>query len=312
MSPRLSCIRPSRSRVSFSRMRNTQLGLLLSLVSFGLVSGHAQSPANGADQVAVRFSQSSRHDITLGGAAAGELAVNATSLSWRSALAVSQNTRLNYGLSWEHFAFSRPAVSAVPDTLQEIAAVLGASHRLSPQWLLLGTIHPGLYGDLEGSDGDAFNAPVMLVATWLRSPTLAWTFGLRVDGFADRPVIPFVGVNWKFSPDWEFSLGLPRSGLSYTVSPTLELGLGVSVQGGNFHVARDPRPVAIGSRLDDTKLDYHEIRVGFAADWKLNGSLTLMAEAGVITDQKFDYFDRNHAIDGDRTAYFSVGLSGRF
>jgi hypothetical protein len=23
-------------------------------------------------------------------------------------------------------------------------------------------------------------------------------------------VIPFIGVNWKFAPGWEFSLGMPR------------------------------------------------------------------------------------------------------
>ena len=47
----------------------------------------------------------------------------------------------------------------------------------------------------------------------------------------------------------------------------LKLGLGATVQGGSFHVATDPRPGAVPApRLDDTFLDYREIRVGLAAD----------------------------------------------
>jgi hypothetical protein len=244
----------------------------------------------------------------------GDLSVNATSLAWRRSAEISSATRLTYGLEWDHFGFQRPAASAVPATLQEIAVVLGAGHRLNPHWLLTGTLRPGLSGDLKGDSADAFNAPVLLLATWRRTPTLAWAFGVRADWLADRPVIPFIGVNWKFAPDWEFALGMPRAGVSYTAHPDLKWTLGVSVQGGNFHIGRDPRPVsvAVGPRLDDTTLDYHEIRVGLSADWRLNDSFSLSAEAGLITDQKFDYFDRGYVLNGDEAGFFTIGLTGRF
>ncbi|MDQ5977998.1 MAG: hypothetical protein QG602_970 [Verrucomicrobiota bacterium] len=286
---------------------------LFPIALLGLATAHAQPQPSGDQNVTVAYSLSADSDLTRGGIAAGEVGVSAWTTTWRSAAALSPATRLSYGFNWEHIHFDRAVTVAVPDTLQEFSAVLGASHRLNQTWLLTGTIRPGLYGDLEGDKGDAFNAPLLLLATWVRSPELAWAFGVRADWFSERAVIPFLGVNWKFAPGWEFSLGMPRAGVSYAAGDDLKLTLGASVQGGNYHVARDPRgPTVSGVRVDETKLDYHEIRVGLAADWKLNASLTLTAEAGVITDQKFDYFDRGITLDGGGIGFFTLGLSGRF
>ncbi len=291
-------------RIPFTLLVDASLGWSLTA---------AQPQASAGASVSVLFSSSADSDLTRAGAPAGEVGVSAFSATWRSATALSPTTRLSYGLNWERFDFDRASTVVVPDTLQEVSAVLGVSHRLNPSWMLTGTIRPGLYGDTEGDSGDAFNAPLLLLATWVRNPELAWAFGLRVDWFSERAVIPFIGVNWKFAPGWEFSLGMPRAGVSYEMGDALKLTLGASVQGGNYHVARDPRGPTISSvRVDDTTLDYHEIRVGLAADWKLNDSLTLTAEAGVITDQKFDYFDRGLTLDGGGIGFFTLGLSGRF
>lgn len=283
-------------------------------IALGFSGLNAQSLAPGGHTATAQFSLSAEGALTRAGAPAGEAGVNAFTVNWRSTVPLSAATRLVYGLNGERFDFDRAAVVAVPDTLQEVSVVLGASHRLNPQWMLSGTIRPGLYGDSEGNSGDAFNAPLLLLATWRRSPELAWAFGLRVDGFSERAVVPLVGVNWKFAPAWEFVLGVPRAGVSYAAGDALMLTLGVSMQGGNYHVGRDPRPAAlsVGPRLDDTKLDYHEIRVGLAADWKLNDVFALTAEAGVITDQKFDYFDRRYTLDGGGIGFFTLGLTGRF
>ncbi|RXK54688.1 hypothetical protein ESB00_01975 [Oleiharenicola lentus] len=292
------------------------LRLVLPTLSLGLAafaSAWAQPQPSGAHTATAQFSISADSDLTRGGAPAGEVGVSAFAATWRSSAALTATTRLSYGLNWERFDFDRAAVVVVPDTLQELSVVLGATHRLNTQWMLTGTIRPGVYGDTEGGGGDAFNAPLLLLATWVRSPELAWAFGLRADWFSERAVIPFIGVNWKFAPGWEFSLGMPRAGVSYQAGDALKLTLGASVQGGNYHVAEDPRGPAISSlRVDDTTLDYHEIRVGLAADWKLNESLTLSAEAGVITDQKFDYFDRGITLDGGGIGFFTLGLNGRF
>lgn len=287
--------------------------LLLPFLLLALPAARAQPQAPARATAAVQFSWSADSGLTRAGAPAGEVGVRGLAASWRASAALSAATRLSYGLNWESFDFDRTGAPAVPATLREASVVLGASHRLNESWLLTGTVRPGLYGDDEGGGGDAFNAPLLLLATWVRSPELAWAFGLRADWFSERAVIPFVGVNWKFAPGWEFNLGMPRAGLSYEAGEALKLTLGASLQGGNYHVTRDPRGgAAAGPRLDDTTLDYHEIRVGLAADWRLSDAFTLTAEAGVITDQKFDYFDRGYTLDGGGIGFFTLGLTGRF
>jgi hypothetical protein len=271
-------------------------------------------PARADEQVIARYSHSADNPLLLANTPGGEVGVDAAFFDWRSSAALTEATKFNYGLSWSGYAFSRFGPMAVPEKLQEISLALGATHRLNPQWLLIASVQPGLYGDLEGGSHEAFNAPVMFLATWRQSRELAWSFGLRADPFADKPVLPFVGVNWRFAPQWEFTIGFPRAGFSYEVSPALMLGLGLTVQGGSFHIADDPRPVsiAVGPRLDDTYLDYREIRVGLGADYRLNDTLSLAVEAGAITDQKFDYYERGYTLNGDTAAFFTIGLSGRF
>jgi hypothetical protein len=268
--------------------------------------------ARATDEVTARYSFSASNPLTQASRPVGDLGVDAAFLNWGSSLALSEATKLNYGVAWSAYNFTRPAAMAAPDRLQEITLSLGGTHRLSPRWLLIGSIEPGLYGDLKGSTRDAFNAPVLALATYLQSRELAWSFGLRADALSDNPVIPIVGVNWRFAPDWEFTLGFPRAGFGYTVSPALKLGLGATVQGGSFYVAEDPRPAAPGVRLNDTYLDYREIRVGLSADYEFSKAFSLAVEGGVITDQKLDYYERGYTLNGDAAAFFTVALTGRF
>jgi hypothetical protein len=288
--------------------------ILMLLVAMTLPALRAQPQAAGGSTVSVQYSGSAGGDLTRAGVAAGDVEVRTVGAAWRTSFALTPATQLEFGVNWESFDFDRSTLSGVPDTLQETSIVLGAAHRVGSSWRLTATTRPGFYGDDEGRDGDAFNAPMLLLAMWRQSPELGWAFGLRVDWLSERAVIPLVGVNWKFAPDWEFVLGMPKAGVSYQANDALKLTLGASVQGGNFHVARDPRTGGTISStfLQDTTLDYHEIRVGLAADWKLNERFSILAEAGVITDQKFDYFDRGYTLDGGGIGFFTVGLTGRF
>jgi len=266
------------------------------------------------EQITTRFSWSATNDLKQGSAPGGETGVRAGFVDWDSSAALTDKTRLLYGLSWSGYDFARSGVMAVPDQLQEISLGLGFAHRLNEQWRLMARVQPGLYGDLEGSAHDAFNAPAMLLATYARDRDLAWSFGLRVDPFSENEVLPFLGVNWRFAPRWEFTLGFPRAGFTYELTPALKLGLGATVQGGSFRIAEDPRPVSVtvGPRLDDTYLDYREIRVGLGADYRFNDSLSLGVEAGLIADQRFEYHERDFTLKGGTAAFFMLSFTGRF
>lgn len=273
----------------------------------------AQPQAAVGSSVNVQYSGTAGNDVTLGGGGAGEIEVRALLASWRTPVALGPATQLELGVNWESFDFDRTALSGVPRTLQETSLILGAVHRVGPAWRLAGTLRPGLYSDTEGAGRAAFNAPLLLLALWRQSPELGWAFGLRADWLSERPLLPVIGVNWKFAPGWEFALGMPRAGFTYQAGEALKFTLGASVQGGNFHVGREPRAsgTATTPSLQDTVLDYHEIRVGLAAQWQVNEQFSILAEAGVVTDQKFDYFDREYTLDGGTAGFFTLGLTGR-
>lgn len=270
-------------------------------------------PRGAGQTITARFSSSASAAVTHAGLAAGDVGVSAYALEWRASSPVGPATGLSYGLAWERYEFSTPAATAVPSDLQKTSIVLGISHRLGEAWRLLATISPGLARDGDAGSSDAFNAPALLLATWARNPELSWVFGLRADGHSERPILPIVGVNWRFAPQWNFNLGLPRAGLRFEATPTVKLDLGFTLQGGTFAVGRDRRPVVPpGGSLADSKLDYHEIRVGLAVEWELRENLALTVESGVITDQKFDYFDRGYTVDGGGQRFLTFALNGRF
>jgi hypothetical protein len=286
-----------------------QLLPLTVLLALADTRAHA---ADAGNEITVKFSQSADNPVPGGGGAGAEVGVQAAFVDWRHSQPLIDTTQLAYGLSWSGYDFSRSGPIAIPDNLQEISLSLGGTYRASPQWLLIASIRPGIYGDFGGSSSDAFNVPAVFIATFLQSRELAWSFGLRADPFSDNAVLPVIGVKWRFAPRWEFTLGFPRAGFSYEATTALKLSVGATVQGGSFHIAEDPRPIPAGAPLSDTYLDYREIRAGLAADYKFNESLSLTAEAGMITDQKFEYYERDLTLNGDAATFFSLGLSARF
>lgn len=285
-----------------------QPALLIALAAFIMTLARAEG------QITARYSHSANNRLQRSGASGGAVGVEAAFFEWRQSAALDETTRLNYGLTWNLYDFSRSGPMVLPEKLQAVSLALGATRQLNQQWLLIGSIQPGLYGDLDNGARGAFKAPVLLLSTYLQNHALAWSFGLIADSFADKRVIPIVGVKWRFAPRWEFTVGFPRAGFVYALNPALKFGLGATIQGGSFHVTRDLRPVslAVGPRLDDTYLDYREIRVGLSAEYVFNDTLSFSVEAGAITDQKFDYYEHGYTLHGDTAGFFTLGLSGRF
>ena len=124
-----------------------------------LLAAAVLTPRVRADeQITARYSHSADNPLMLGSLPGGEVGGDAAFFDWRSSAALTEATKVNYGLSWSSYYFSRSGPMAVPEKLQEISLALGATHRLSPQWLLIASVQPGLYGDSEGGSREAFNA----------------------------------------------------------------------------------------------------------------------------------------------------------
>jgi hypothetical protein len=263
------------------------------------------------ETVDVEVSSSSREPLARGGAAQGTVTVLSTSLSVSGRRPLDATTALVYGLAYQRHDLDATS-PLLPDQLAELTLNLGLIRRFSAAWSGAVFARPGIYGDFEDLSARSLNLPVLAMLTYTRSETLSWNFGLNLDVFSDHPLLPIAGVRWQFAPEWTFSVGFPQSGFSWRASDTLTLRAGVGFTGGSYRITSDRGVAAVRvDRLTDTFLNFREVRAGVGADIKLGG-VTLAADLGLVTDRKFDYFDRGVRLDGDTGFYGTLALKASF
>lgn len=217
------------------------------------------------------------------------------------------------GLSYRTYQIDVDGIAAVPDSLNEVALTLGLQRRLAPDWSGFVQIRPGFYGDFETIDGDSFNVPLLAVAQYSARPGLIWSFGVTANAFSEIPVLPIAGVRWAFAPDWTFNLGFPRIDVTQKVNESFSWSVLLRIEGGNYRVTDSPpTPFPGPASLRNTYVDFTEIRTGVGLNYALTDTIRLDLEAGVMTDRKFDYYDRDYQLNGDPAGFVTLGITGRF
>ena len=295
----------------------SRVSLFVSLICFCGAPLSAQPPSATfrpalVESFAGGYSWSGASDLERGGSL-GEVAVHHVDGSVSGRVPVAPETTLTYGAAFSIHSFDADTGVPLPERLGELTLSVGATRRFSPQWSVSVYARPGFYSDLENFSSDAFNVPAVALASYARSAELVWLFGVAANPFSERVAMPFAGVRWAFAPGWVFNLGFPRAGVTWEMNKRLSLRAGLGVQGGSFRITENLGVPAAGvARLANTYVDYREIRFGAGADWKLTDAVSLAVEAGVMTDRKFEYYDRNYTLNGGAAPYFSLGVNGRF
>lgn len=260
-------------------------------------------------------SYSSREDIARGPQTLGSLAVKSYGVSVSGRHAWDESTMFVYGLAVQQFDLGQNGVSALPlpASLAEVSLNLGAQRRIDAQWSAAVYLRPGFYGDFEEQLGKSLNVPVLLLANYAQSRALSWSFGVNANLFSDHPVLPIAGVRWQFAPAWTFNVGFPHSGFTWQATENLAVRASAGFTGGSFRVSRNVGSPSAGlARIANTYVDFREVRVGLGLDYSLGERVTLSADAGAVTDRKFDYFDKNYRLDGDAGTFVSLALKGSF
>lgn len=265
------------------------------------------------DSVETGATRSGKGDVSRGAHRLGDVSLGRFEFSVSSRVPVAVGTVFIPGLAYAHTAIDASAGVPLPDSVQELSLSLGVRGLLSKQWAYLVALRPGFYGDFKKLGGDSFNAPLFLAAFYVRNPELTWTFGLAANAFNHNPVLPVVGVRWKFAPAWQLDVGFPRTGLSYQATPALLLRTGLSVLGGNYRITENLGSPAPGvARLANTCLSLTEVRLGPGLSYSFAGGLTLDVDAGLTTLRRFDYSDRNYRLNGDNVGWLTLALQRRF
>jgi hypothetical protein len=219
---------------------------------------------------------------------------------------------LRLGVEWEHYSFGFPERTPLPNTLQEVSAIVGIDTQLSDSILIRLEAQPGFYGT-NNLDFEEVNVPFIAGGTYIYNPNLQFIAGVSVDVEREYPVIPAAGVRWRLSRQWVLNAVAPTPRLEFEASKTLTLYIGANIKQTNFRMDDDFGRQHGIHRLDHAVLSYSEARGGVGIDWKLTSFATLSAEAGYQPYRSFDFYRADVRFHEDGSApYGMISLHGAF
>lgn len=221
---------------------------------------------------------------------------------------------LRIGAEWERFSFGFPEGTALPNTMQSFATVIGLDMQLSDSIIVRAEGQPGLYNSGLGHlDWDDFNLPFLIGGTYIYSPYLQLVLGVSVDIERRYPVIPAAGLRWKIAPQWLLDAVLPTPRLQYEMNRSVSLYAGATVKQTNFRVDDDFGTTHGITRLNSAILSYSEVRTGAGFDWKISPIVTFTGEVGYQPYREFDFYraDVRYHHEGG-APYGTISLHGAF
>jgi hypothetical protein len=228
-----------------------------------------------------------------GGANMGPVDELSTELRYVFSPQLSRRLFLRFGADWQRFSFGVPERALLPRELQQISAIIGFDWQVSDEWLFRAELQPGIFSDLQDVSWRDVDAPLLMGGVYVVNADLQWLFGLRVVPRSEYPVLPALGVRWKFAAEWTLNLFLPNPRLEYDLNDRLKAYVGASLKAGTFTVSDDFGNDNGRTDLNHAALDYFEVRTGPGISWKVRPNLTLDANAGCMVNRVLGYFDQD-------------------
>ena len=217
---------------------------------------------------------------------------------------------LRLGAEYGRFDFDNAGDLPLPDTLQNVNAVLALEYLVGGEIALLLEAAPGFYFEND-LDSDVFTTPVKLAAAFQLTPRFFVVAGATYrGGFEKYPVLPVLGVVWRISDEWTLRLVAPTPRLIYRPADHLRLWVGGELSGGAYRVDDDrSRPADLRGAV----LSYSEYKLGAGVTWGDPDRLALDVGAGYAFRRKFDYHRAEEGYETDEGApYVRVSFSAGF
>jgi hypothetical protein len=247
-----------------------------------------------------------------GGVNVGSVNEQSADLKYVVSPQINKDLLLRFGFEWQRFSFGVPDHAPVPSTLQQVSAVLGFDYQIADEWLLRVEAEPGIYSDFRDITWRDVDMPVVMGAVYLASPDLQWVVGLRIDARTQYPVLPAIGVRWKFSEAWTWDLMAPKPRLEYDVNEKLQLYVGAEFQFGTYAVGENFGTPRGQPKEDNAIVDYLEIHCGSGFSWKIMPNITIEAEAGIVPYREFDFFSPDIVFRSHNAPYGEIACHARF
>lgn len=224
---------------------------------------------------------------------------------------VPSKWKLSLGLLSQNISFDDVPDAPVPDAVHTLSLNTGLSYRLNDTWTFTANVSPTLYRlDDVGSSDIGVRGGVM--ATWRRSPSLLWMFGVMADPDGEFPVLPMVGANWRINPEFTLSLVVPRPQLVYRPSNRWRFHVGANLTGATFRTSDTFGTERGEPRYNRALASYRDIRFGAGFALQVNRRLSIEAEGGYSVNRQIDYTRIDERVKFDPAPYFQVGLRAKF
>lgn len=246
------------------------------------------------------------------GTRVGSLRADDAEISFVERVPLSDAFNLMAGFGYQRTEL-RAAGTPLPQQLQAAAARLGGEWLINSRWWVFVNAAPGWYGDNDLNKDD-FNAPANIQANYLARPGLRLVFGLAADAFAESPVTPFAGAQWRVNRRWNLNMIPPRLRVEYRAlddgEKRVELFSGLSITGGSYRVSGDlgsrrGRPAVGGQKLSRREMG---VEGGTSVDWR---GLRAELSAGWLFSRRYDFHKPGVEFKADGAPFAALSVSGR-
>ena len=212
------------------------------------------------------------------------------------------------GFGWKRMEFAYHVESGNPGALQAVKVPIGASWELGEMTTFGMQIQPGIYSDSYDLGLNDVNVPVGIRLFHRHDSDLLWMIGLQANAWHEFPVIPDVGVRWRFWYDFVLDARLPNPRLEYEISDRWTVSAGFEWLGGAYRVSRNN--VAAGGLpgTDDSTLTYrdHRIKTGFRFSWDEENHVSL--SVGYSLGRRFRYSRGGQMLKTGGAPFVQLGL----
>lgn len=261
------------------------------------------------EDVTLRYSYVGESKLKSG--ASGDMGEQTAQFGYGLKIPLNTDLSLRVGLNYSRLDFGQPEGSFLPDSLETLSTSLGADYKIDSEWGVFGVIAPrlSLVNGWDSVDSENFDISGAVGASYEVNKDLSLRFGLGINpGTSSIPVLPIVGVRWKFEKDWTLNLGFPRTAIDYQLLPNLRLTpIELGFEGGSFHTGKTYGDSVGMPQLNNQKLDYTEVRVGIGASYTVVKNVDIGLSAGVVAYRQFDFKNADYSPEVDPAPYVQIG-----
>jgi hypothetical protein len=207
-----------------------------------------------------------------------------------------------------------PGGAPIANTLQLVAARIGALAQITRRTSMSFQLDPGMYSDIHDVSAGDFSAPFgMRLMFDPHEHDLTWIFGLHINPRHQFAVIPEIGVRARIFYDWVLHLYLPNPRLTYEFHDDWTFNVGAEWIGGAYNLSKTFGDEFGRPELNDTTLTYRDIRVMAGVKWWFAEDSYLSLNAGWSVKRSYIFDDvKCLTLNGRGAPFIQAALHSEF